>query len=171
MANQFSKQLKQVNYGGRHRTSFIEPKDYEGRVRIAYFDYNVTTDSASGTTAAADTIELVELPQGARIIEAVVVNEDLGTDVNLDVGLKAKSGPQFIDAAGIVPDDPDFIFDGISASTAGKHTLTQSVTGQAGAIGYITEKKVLVYATVVDAGSIAITANTSFSGYVLYVVD
>jgi hypothetical protein len=38
-------------------------------------------------------------------------------------------------------------------------------------VGYVTDKNVTVYGTVVDGGSIAITAASTLKGYVLYVVD
>jgi hypothetical protein len=62
-----------------------------GHIKTAEFTYNTV-----GTEAAADVIELVELPAGAKIVGYAFTNEDFGTSTG-DLG--TTSGGQELAAA------------------------------------------------------------------------
>lgn len=120
-----------------------------GKVRVEYFDFTVPT----ATAAIADTIALVTLPEGARILGGIAVWDAMSSGAGtsqLQIGdgtTAAKYlGTTSVDAAG-------------SADFA--HTL---------ALGYgtVPSAAVTLYATV--AGE-AWAADKVFAGHVLYALD
>jgi len=138
------------------------------RVRSDWFEVNSTDEMNGTSTAAGDTVELARLPAGARVLGVFIINEDWGTDVDLDIGLKASDGSGIIDKAGTV-DDPDFFTSAVfDLDTTVRATPTNMVDQN---VGYVTKKAVSVYATVVDGGSISVAADKDLNGYVLYAFD
>lgn len=80
-------------YGNQYQDAYvdvpsekIDPVDYNGRVKMIYFDYTVTAAPSNG-----DVIKLAKLPAGARVIDAVLQFPDLGTAGVLNLGNAASA--------------------------------------------------------------------------------
>lgn len=168
MGAKYSKQLTSVaNKAAYTGYDLLLPTDRFGRVRVDWFEFRPAVEGAvGGALATGDTIDLAWLPPLARILGVFITNEDLGTDVALNIGLKGTDQSGSFDKAGSA-DDPDFLAANLDLTSA--RTIPTNVNTLN--IGYLTKKNVTVYGTIVNAGSISIDTSKNFSGYVQYVVD
>jgi hypothetical protein len=81
-----SQQMAQVN---EESSSFLNPIDLEGRVRIAWFN---VTKPANTVFAADSLIALTKLPAGARIVSGTIRHGAMGTGATASAILVAKTG-------------------------------------------------------------------------------
>ena len=58
-----------------------------GRIHIAYDEYTTAATGGASTIETADTIAVMKLPAGARIIDATMVHEDFGGSGVLELGI------------------------------------------------------------------------------------
>ena len=125
-------------------------KDLTGNVVYAKCSYTTTA-----TDAAADVLRLVQLPAGAVVIPSLssISTEDLGTDINVTIG--------DLDGAG----DADRYSTAVSLATAGAKAF---VDGVAGPNPHALASEAWITATLVDAGSISITADKDLTVWVAY---
>jgi hypothetical protein len=165
MASYKSEQLNLVDGVGAER---VENGDFFGRKRSDYFSVN-TTDELLGTAAATELIELARIPKGARIHGVFLCNEDLGTDVDLDIGIFGADGSGTYDSAGTADDDDFFTVTVTDLATAVAAPVNQ--VDNYAASEYLTTKAVSIKGTIVDGGALSVTANKEFKGYVEYTVD
>jgi hypothetical protein len=166
MAAYKSEQLGLVDGVGAER---VENGDFFGRKRTDYFSVN-TADELNGTsTAAADTVELARIPKGARIHGIFLCNEDLGTDVDLDIGIFGTDGSGTYNIAGTADDD-DFFTATVTDLATASATPANQVDNYA-ASEYLTQKAVTIKGSIVDGGTISVTNDKEFKGYVEYTVD
>lgn len=114
-----------------------------GRVHIAYDEY--TTAAAIET---ADSIALMKIPSGARIIEAKMVHEDLGGSGVLELGITG---------------DVDYLLAAVAVNAVG---VARSAT-EAGIMEKLTEEKQL-YVTCTNNTA---TASKKIQVVVSYVID
>jgi hypothetical protein len=107
-----------------------------GDVKFAQGSFTTTA-----TTAAADVLYIAKLPKGAIVIPGLsfVDTEDCGTDVNITVG----------------DSDADAYSTAISLATAGRIAFASGVAGPNPAA---LTADTWIKATVVDAGTISVTA-------------
>lgn len=168
MASYKSYELGVVDGVGAER---VENGTFFGRVRRDFFHVNTTDEMNAASTAAADTAELARIPKGAIILDVVIYHEDWGTDVDVDIGLFGTDGSGTYDNASTADDDDFLVAD---------YDLTATVTSPTSIIepalatepfGYVTTKAVTVKATIVDGGTISVTADKDMNGYVEYIVD
>ncbi len=124
-----------------------------GRIRVAYFSY-----TTSGTEAANDTIELVKLPKGARI---------LGGSIHLDQMDKTGDGA-------VTPTTLNIGYAGAPSAVASNlgpnaAAVDQDIAGP-GTAAYGAEMagETTVFMTVVASD---IPAGAKVEGHLLYVVD
>jgi hypothetical protein len=149
----------------------VENGTFFGRVRRDYFHINSTDEMNGASTAAADTVELARIPKGAIIQDVVIYHEDWGTDVDIDIGLFGTDGDGTYDNAGTA-DDADFLvadYDLTATVTAKTSILEPALATEP--FGYVTTKAVTVKGTIVDGGTISVSADKDMNGYVEYVVD
>ena len=121
--------------------------------KIAFARASFTTD---GDTAADDILRIVKLPKGAIVIPGAsfIDTEDCGTDISVTIGDE------------ITP-DVDKYSTAISLATAGRIAF---VSGVAGANPAALTEESWITATIVDAGSISVTADkdlTIWIGFIL----
>lgn len=128
---------------------FLKPNEWVGRVRIAYW----TFETPAGGVAINDTIELVKLPDGARILHGRVMFDAMSTGAGVATASIGVSGTaakyleaSSVDAAGSL----DF------ANTLGRNQGDELV----GATTIIATATVEAWA-----------AAQTFNGYLLYVRD
>jgi hypothetical protein len=168
MALKYTTQLtKVVDKAGYDGYSLLKPNERFGRVRMDWFDFAGDVEGAvGGALAATDTVDLARLPSSARILGVFITNTDWGTDVDLHIGLKGTDGSGAYTKGGTA-DDNDFLAASVDITSV--RAMPTNVANLN--VGYVTDKNVTVYGTVVDGGTIAITAASTLKGYVLYVVD
>lgn len=124
--------------------------DLTGNVVYAKASYTTTA-----TDAAADVLNLVKLPEGAVVIPSLcrIDTEDCGTDISIKIG----------------DDDPtaddDRYSTAISLATAG---VVAFASGVAGPNPHALSQESWIQGTLVDAGSISITADKDFTVWVAY---
>lgn len=88
--------------------ALIGPGETAGRLRVAYDSYALTADLVGGT----DTIRMMKLPKGARVIDVILEFDDLdGSGGTLDVGWEAS-------ADAVVSADPDGFLANVDVATA-----------------------------------------------------
>jgi hypothetical protein len=139
----------------------LEPKDHYGRRRVHFFDYTVPTgDEADGNHVFA-----CKLPPNARILGGEVVCDGCGTGAEVDVGLAAFDGSGYIDSAGTVADDDDFLGAALDIAAAGRDTFAKTIAQN---YGYVTEKELWLVLTVENAGW---DADSVIKGSIEIVVD
>lgn len=141
-----SEQLDQVNGEG---SSFIEPIDYEGRVRVSYFKHTNTP-----VVSNADVVALCQIPKGARILK--------GNIQWLAHGTSAAGTLSFVDQDGsalkTLSSALDISSDGESDFADTINTFSGYVATEA---GYV----------VVTAGADWPTDGAKLQGHIEYVVD
>jgi hypothetical protein len=142
------KSVQQTNIDASPRV-MLKPNEMGGRVRVAYWEYVVPT----GNIAVNDTIDLVTLPKGARILGGKSFNEAMttaggtaGYSIGI-VGTVAKYGLTIdVDAAGS-DDFANTIALNFGELLTVQTTIIAKVTGEAW------------------------VAAAKFYGYILYAVD
>lgn len=134
----------------------IGPGDVAGRVRVARDTFELSAD-----LAAADTIRMMELPEGARVLDAILFFDDLdAAGGTLDVGWEAGAGA--VEAA-----DADGFLSAVDVTSAGLTTMQDDQPTRPG-FDKLFSEAVQVAVTVLgdtDATSGTITL------YLYYVVD
>jgi len=144
-----------VKYGNQIGSAGASPastypiaKVITGKVRYALIEY-----ALAATEAAADTINLVKLKAGARVIPSLcrIVCEDPGTALSLDVGFAS---------------NPDALCDGAALTTAHDVSFTGAASVTAVAAQYvpvdIAAGDEVIYATVTVATSLTAAAKLLF---------
>jgi len=139
----------------------LKPNQKSGKIVIAEFNYTVPT----GNLTINDTIDLVELPAGSKLVGGAYQHGAMGTGAILDIGIKGSDGNGFIDAAGTVAADPDYFIDGDSVAAAGQDTIAELAQGDLNALATI-DKDCTVYATCLSAGWVA---TKTLQGIIKYV--
>jgi len=124
-----------------------------GRVRCAYDDYNLATSGVA--LANGDTILLMKLPAGARVVEVLLDSPDVGGTSLIELGWAA-NGVDLVDADGFIT----------SLDISGAAAM-QRLNNPAGALKQFTVET-QVYATITNAGA-AVAGILQFA--VLYVVE
>lgn len=125
-------------------------KDLTGNVVYAKGSYTTTSSDA-----AADVLYLTLLPKGAVVVPSLcrIDTEDLGTDISVTVG--------DLDAT----PDADRYSTAVSLATAGAKDF---VSGVAGANPHALVNEAWITATLVDAGTISITAGQDVTFWIAY---
>jgi F420-0:gamma-glutamyl ligase-like protein len=127
-----------------------EGKDLTGNVVYAKGTYTTTASDA-----AADVLYLALLPKGAVVVPSLcrIDTEDLGTDISVTVG--------DLDSTA----DADRYSTAVSLATAGAKDFA---SGVAGANPHALASEAWITATLVDAGSISITADKDVTFWIAY---
>jgi len=148
----------------------LKATEMDGRVRSASWNFNTTDDLNAGTLAEAQSLKLVLLIKGTRILRGRCWFEAMGTDQTADLGLFGADGTGYIDAAGSVADDPDFFTSAaIAVAAAGEADFAVL---QEDNPGYILEKNCWLCVTLDDTSSAdPWAADKDFNGFVDYVTD
>lgn len=127
----------------------LATNEHGGRVRISYFDYTVPT----ATVAVNDTIDLVTLPKGARILGGHAAWEAMSTGAG---------------AAGVTIGDgttANKYLDTTSVDAAGSCTFADTIALNTGEV--LTADTTLVAKGAGEAWA----ATKTFAGHVLWVLD
>jgi hypothetical protein len=127
--------------------------DVKGRVKHAYDSY-----VAAGALALNNVINVMKLPAGARVLEAILVSDDLGTTGTLDLGW-TDNGVDGASANGLLS-AVDVHTAAIQARAGG---ITPAVAGIFKKFSAETQLQVKVSAATTAAGTIKVG--------VLYVLD
>lgn len=138
----------------------LKSNEQNGRMRVAYFDYTVP----AGGIAAAQTIDLVKLPAGARYIDGYLYNDGNTASALLDVGLRSADNSDNIDGLG-TGDNGQFLATGITASAA---TGIYLPTNTPLRVGYELLKECWVVAQTRTAG---MAAGRVIRGFITFVTD
>ena len=127
--------------------TFIKANQHFGRVRMSTF-----THTNDGALTIADTIDLVKLPRGVKVVGGAFDFGAMGTSATLDLGLKGTDGSGYMNAAETAADDPDyFTASTIDVSAAGQDTFAELAQGDQNALATI-DKDCTLYATTAGAG-------------------
>lgn len=158
MPTSASDQLALVSTPGNH---YVEGnRDVNAKIRIDYFSVLV----AAGFNGIADTLELVSLPKGARILDGNLVGPANTASSTLALGtshdLVGGSGDAVTIAAG-----PANLL--AAASTAAAYNLPFANTFALGA-GFKTTARTKVVATI---GGAALTVGSQVTGWIKYTVN
>lgn len=148
MARQTSNQVSRVEADNAVSTQFLNPEEKFGRPHPFVGTFNTTDDVDPATPLAQDdVVDLALIPEGTSLLLGEVSFEAMGAGATLDLGLRAQDGSGFLDVAGTVADDEDFLASAIDVSAAGYQTF-QSQAG----FYYVTEKP--LYLTGTTAGAV-----------------
>ena len=136
-------------------TTMIKANEQAGRVRIAYA-------SAEASSLAVGTIEMFNLPNGARILSGEVVHDALGSSTTVSVGHAA-----YVNSAGTVValDVDEYKAAAASTSVA---TVAIAATSALGRNSVVDANDVGIPITVVTAGA---AATGTIELTMMYVVD
>lgn len=121
-----------------------EAHEYSGELRVAYFEYT----SPSGNEAAGDTINLVRLPKGARVLTGQLHTDALAANADLTVG----------DA-----DDSDRYLAKVDADSSTNVELNSP--SEAG-FGHMLSAQTDIVASFANGG---MTSDDTIKGYIVYV--
>ena len=118
----------------------VDVSSWQGRVRWVYDEYT------AGALALNDKIIMGRLPEGAKIVEAILMADDLGTTGLLDFGY------EYDDSA--LTSDPDAFLDDADVKAA---AASYKMTDVANAVGFGVEMQgeasvVLTVAEAIDVG-------------------
>ena len=138
MATRYS--VQKTNWDQTTPTAFIKPNEMAGRVRVAYATYEASS------LAAADVVEMFNLPNGARIIQGWLGHDALASSTTLSVGYAAHSN-----AAGTA----------VSAAAAAYKAAAASTSAQ---IVDIVATLALGAFTVVDADATGLPVTVTMGG-------
>lgn len=127
----------------------LKPYQLEGRIRIAWF--TVVSENPTNINNG-DTLNLVKLPDGARVIRGRAMQNGLGTSVTLSIG-DSGSATRYKAAT--------------AAATTGEFDFASTVAENAGHVISGSGQQV-VTATV---GGANWSASKTLTGYVMYVID
>jgi hypothetical protein len=124
-----------------------------GEIRFAQCSYTTTA-----TTAAIDVLKLCLLPAGAIVIPGLsfVDTEDCGTDISIKIGDDDTTA------------DDDRYSTAISLATAGRIAFVSDSALSAGPNPHALQSQCAIQATVLDAGSISVTAGKDFTVWIAY---
>lgn len=162
MATHDSKQIKQWEAQGH---APLKPNELGGRKRIAYFSFKADRDAASAVVAQNDSVNLCNIPAGARLIGGKVRSGAFGASVTLDLGLKGADGSGYLDvAATSVADDPDAVATNVDISSAVVFELFEEP-----AYRYYETEKELILTCLFEGANPA--DNVELAGHIEYVVD
>jgi len=96
----------------------LKTQDHHGRMRITHDEFTF-----SAVLAINETIELMEIPAGAKVYEAEVNSTDLGSVGVLDIGWRAGSD-------GLEAKDQDGFFAALDVTSAvARQKMTNAVAG------------------------------------------
>jgi len=136
----------------------LKPNQKEGRIRVAHFTKTFASEAAGLDLA------LVELPKGARILRGEISVSASTGSATLSIGLAAKDGSGFIDAANSVS---DAVALGFAAAAVTTTALVEIFATQALYRYYECEKP--TYVTLTTAA--AAMGTQVLKGAIYYVVD
>lgn len=136
-------------------TTRIKPNELGGRVRIAYASYEAAA-------VAVGTIEMFNLPNGARILSGEVVHDALGASTTVSVGHEAYNTSAGV---AVVADVDEFKAAAASTSIA---TVAIAATSALGRNTVVDADKDGITITVVTAGA---AATGTIELTMMYVVD
>jgi hypothetical protein len=152
--NVLSDQIAQSN---GENSSFLHPRDLEGRMRVAWFSYTKPLNTA---IALNSVLALTKLPAGARIIRGEIRHEAFGAGATASPVLYAKDGTAITSdtALGGAP---------VSIAATGEKVfgVTQATSG------YVTPSRETVLGLKAMAAWPSEAATRTLSGFVQYVVD
>ena len=153
MATTYS--VQKTKWSQNSPKDFIKPNEIHGRVRIAYALYEASA-------VAVGTIEMFNLPNGARILSGELVHDALGGSTTASVGHAA-----YVNSAGtVVALDVDE-YKAAAAST-GVATVGVAATSALGRNSVVDANEDGIPVTVVTAGA---AATGTIELTMLYVVD
>ena len=153
MATTYS--VQKTKWSQNSPKDFIKPNEIHGRVRIAYALYEASA-------VAVGTIEMFNLPNGARILSGELVHDALGGSTTASVGHAA-----YVNSAGtVVALDVDE-YKAAAAST-GIATVGVAATSALGRNSVVDANEDGIPVTVVTAGA---AATGTIELTMLYVVD
>tara|TARA_R110000823_G_scaffold231509_1_gene358183 strand:- start:140 stop:601 length:462 start_codon:yes stop_codon:yes gene_type:complete len=153
MATTYS--VQKTKWSQNSPKDFIKPNEIHGRVRIAYALYEASS-------VAVGTIEMFNLPNGARILSGELVHDALGGSTTASVGHAA-----YVNSAGtVVALDVDE-YKAAAAST-GIVTVGIAATSALGRNSVVDANEDGIPITVVTAGA---AATGTIELTMLYVVD
>jgi hypothetical protein len=153
MATTYS--VQKTKWSQNSPKDFIKPNEIHGRVRIAYALYEASS-------VAVGTIEMFNLPNGARILSGELVHDALGGSTTASVGHAA-----YVNSAGtVVALDVDE-YKAAAAST-GVATVGIAATSALGRNSVVDANEDGIPITVVTAGA---AATGTIELTMLYVVD
>ena len=137
--------------------TFLNPKDFGGRVRALSFEVN-TGLSASGGVTNADVVAVGLLPAGARPLLLTLSHEDLGADQVISVGTYTLDGTAI--------DDGNDLAEDLDVAAAGTKNTVLS-----GEVGSDTGAMVAVGLEFEHSGTTNPADDKDVSGVLLYVVN
>ena len=136
-------------------TTKINPTEMRGRVRIAYASYEASA-------VAVGTIEMFNLPNGARILSGEVVHDALGASTTVSVGHAAYNNA---DGTAVALDVDEFK---AAAASTGIATVAIAATSALGRNSVVDADSTGMPITVVTAGA---AATGTIELTMMYVVD
>lgn len=139
-----------------------DTQELGGRLRLAYGTYE--TPASTGVTDG-ESIAMVRIPAGARIVGGKFFADAMGGSATMDVGVAGADGSGYYNAAGTLADDDDF-FAAASSVVAAKNEV--SFTALIASGSYQFDKEVYIVATA-ETGNWAADKTLTFIVY--YVVD
>jgi hypothetical protein len=141
------KSVQQTNMDASPRV-MLRPNEMGGRVRVAYWEY---TTVAAGLVHDADTLALVTLPKGARILGGMYVTEDMGASSEaVDIGIVGTVAKYASNAL---------------VDTAGAFAFANTIALNFGEL--LTAETTIIASPETDDWAAA----AKFYGYILYAVD
>lgn len=127
----------------------LKPNEMGGRVRVAYWEF--TTHATLGLVHDADTVDLVTLPKGARILGGMYVTEDMGASSEaVDIGIVGTVAKYASNAL---------------VDTAGAFAFANTIALNFGEL--LTAETTIIASPETDDWA----AGAKFYGYILYAVD
>lgn len=136
----------------------LKPNQQHGRERICFFTFTAGTESAGLDVA------LAVIPKGARILEGTISVSATTGSATIALGLMAKDGSGYIDAAASVADGVALLLAAAAITTTAKVAFAAT---QALYYGYEAEKE--LYLTMTTAA--AALASQTIKGHIRYVLD
>ena len=134
----------------------IAPGEVNGRVRMAYDEYTFTA-----VIETTDSLKMMEIPEGARVLEVYIKSDDLGTAGDINVGWEA--GATATEAA-----DPDGFFAALDVNAA---PIGVTMTATDGTVaGFMKKFEEKVRVVIVPTENTTATSGT-IKLAVTYVVD
>lgn len=157
MANTQSVQATRIANQFLGQDNMSPPYDMHGRVRIAFFNYTTTA-----LDVGAGTLELVDVPIGARILRGELITGALGA------GVTASIGPGLVNGTGTSYGStaaPTKYLNAASVAAAGNVPFANTLALNQGLILPFREHEVLTFGATAPAAGILI------QGFLEYVLD
>lgn len=149
-------------YGNNYQLAYVDVPakqvgvgEQAGRKRILFDSHTF----AAAVNAIGDIVKIGKLPKGARVLEAVVYSDSLGTTGILDFGWAAS-------ASGAIVADPNGFISG--ADAGGQAVLSKMIASSAG-LGKKFDEEVEIQLVFTEASDGA--AGDSLKAWVEYVLD